>query len=72
MISYSDHEYIRSLYRNCYILAFERANSMSQKSGAKFPELLITTYDPRPIIEANGQMSMFGDLPNGLQLVNIP
>lgn len=72
VISYSDHEYIRSLYRNCYILAFERANSMSQKSGAKFPELLITTYDPRPIIEANAQFSMFGDLPNGLQLVNIP
>lgn len=72
VISYSDHEYIRDLYRNCYILAFERANSMSQKAGAKFKELLITTFDPCPIIEANGQMSMFGDLPKGLQLVNIP
>ena len=72
VISYSDHEYIRGLYRNCYILAFERANSMSLTAGAKFKELLITNFDPRPIIEANGQMSMFGDLPNGLKLVNIP
>ncbi len=72
VISYSDHEYIRELYRNCYILAFERANPMSLKQGAKFKELLITTYDPRPIIEANSQVSMFGDLPRGLQLVNIP
>lgn len=72
VISYSDHEYIRTLYHNCYILAFERPNPMSLKQGAKFKELLITTFDPRPIIEVNSQVSMFGDLPNGLQLVNIP
>lgn len=72
VISYSDHDYIRNLYRNCYVLAFERANPMSLKQGSKFKELLITTFDPRPVIEANGQLSMFGDLPNGLQLVNIP
>ena len=72
VISYSDHDYLRNLFRNCYVLAFERANPMSLKQGAKFKELLITTFDPRPVIEANGQLSMFGDLPNGLQLVNIP
>ena len=72
VISYNDAPYIRGLYRDGYILAFSRANSMSGKAGSKFEELLITNFDPRPIIEVNGQMSMFGDLPNGLQLVNIP
>lgn len=72
VISYSDHAYIRELYRNCYILSFERANPMSLKKGAKFRELLITTFDPLPVIEANGQLSMFGDLPRGLELVNTP
>lgn len=72
VISYGDAPFIRELYRNCYILAFERANPMSLKPGAKFAELLITTFDPRPVIEANGQFSMFGGLPDGLTLINTP
>ena len=72
VISYNDDVFIRDMYRNCYVLAFTRQNTMSQKPGAKFGELLITNFDPRPIIEVNAQLSMFGDLPSGLKLVNIP
>lgn len=72
VISYGDSPFILEMYRNCYILSFERANPMSLKPGAKFAELLITTFDPRPVIEANGQLSMFGGLPDGLTLINIP
>ena len=72
VVSYNDDVFIRDMYHDCYILAFTRQNTMSQKSGAKFGELLITNFDPRPIIEINAQLSMFGDLPSGLELVNIP
>lgn len=72
MISYVDCDYIRDLYQDFFILAFDRPDTMSHEEGAMFGELLITNYDPRPVIEANAQMSMFGDLPEGLELVNIP
>lgn len=72
VVSYNDDDFIRDMYHDCYILAFSRQNSMSKKPGSKFEELLITNFDPRPIIEVNSQVSIFGDLPNGLQLVNIP
>ena len=72
VVSYNDDAFVRNLYCDCYILAFTRQNTMSQKPGAKFGELLITNFDPRPIIEIKAQLSMFGDLPGGLQLVNIP
>ncbi len=72
VISYNNDEFIRELYHDCYILGFSRQNTMSQKRGAKFEELLITNFDPRPIIEVNAQLSIFDDLPNGLELLNIP
>ncbi len=72
VISYNNDEFIRELYQDRYILGFSRQNTMSQKSGAKFEELLITNFDPLPVIEANGQLSMFGELPSGLTLVNTP
>ncbi len=72
VISYVDCDYIRDLYQDFFILAFDRPDTMSHEEGAMFGELLITNYDPRPVIEANAQMSMFGDLPEGLELVNIP
>ena len=72
VVSYNDDAFVRNLYCDCYILAFTRQNTMSQKPGAKFGELLITNFAPRPIIEIKAQLSMFGDLPGGLQLVNIP
>ncbi len=34
--------------------------------------MLITICDRLPVIEANGQLSMFGELPSGLTLVNTP
>ncbi len=72
VVSYNDDDLIRDMYRDCYVLAFSRQNWMSKKHGAKFEELLITNFDPLPVIEANGQLSMFGDLPRGLELVNTP
>lgn len=72
VISYNNDDFIRDMYRDCYILKFSRQNSMSQKPGSKFEELLITNFDPRPVIEANGQLSMFGELPSGLDLLNDP
>ncbi len=72
VVSYGNSDYIRELYRDCHILGFTRQNNMSQKENAKFEELLITNFDPLPVIEANGQLSMFGELPSGLTLVNTP
>ena len=72
VISYNNDEFIRALYQDCYILGFSRQNNMSQKEKAKFEELLITNFDPRPVIEVNAQFSMFGELPDGLDLINIP
>lgn len=72
VVSYNKDDFILDLYRDCYILEFSRQNSMSNKPGAKFEELLITNFDPRPVIEANGQLSMFGALPDGLTLINVP
>lgn len=72
VVSYNKDDFILDLYRDCYILEFSRQNSMSNKPGAKFEELLITNFDPRPVIEANGQLSMFGALPDGLTLINTP
>ena len=68
-----DCDYIRDLYQDFFILAFERPNTMAHEEGAKFGEVIITNFDPRPIIELNApQLSMFHDLPEGLELVNIP
>ncbi len=73
VISYVDCDYIRDLYQDFFILAFERPNTMAHEEGAKFGEVIITNFDPRPIIELNApQLSMFHDLPEGLELVNIP
>lgn len=61
VVSYNYHEFICDLFSDMYILKFERTNEMSQKKGAKYTEVLITNYDPRPMIEANqAQLSMFG------------
>ena len=72
VVSYNNDSFILDLYQDCYILGFARQNYMSQKKNAKFEEVLITNFDPRPIIEANAQFSMFGELPDGLELINIP
>ena len=38
------------IYRDWYILSFQRGNPLSQKKGASFGELIITNYDPRPCL----------------------
>lgn len=61
VFSYNDCPFIRALYRDCFILGFARQNSLSKKKGAVFREVVITNYDPRPVIEANApQLTMFG------------
>ena len=59
MVSYNDCAFIRELYKEFYIFRTVRPNSMSQKAGAKYVELLITNYDPR---DFSSQCNMFGQL----------
>lgn len=71
IVSYNDCPYIRNLYKDFYIFAFERQNSMAQKAGAKYGEVLITNYDPR---EFKNQLDLFGEpVDLGLmRLVHVP
>lgn len=73
ILSYNDHPFIRQLYKDYYILAFRRANPLSQKKGAEYGELIITNYDPRPYLN---QLTLF-DMDShigefDMELVNIP
>ena len=71
IVSYNNCDYIRDLYRDFYILAFSRPNSMSHKAGSQYLEIIMTNYDPRVFIP---QMNLFeqsgswGDM----ELVHIP
>ena len=62
MVSYNDCAFIRELYKEFYIFRTVRPNSMSQKAGAEYAELLITNYDPR---EFTSQCSIFGSSDDG-------
>ena len=62
MVSYNDCEFIRELYKEFYIFRTVRPNSMSQKAGAEYVEVLITNYDPR---DFSRQCSMFGHSDGG-------
>lgn len=57
MISYNDCPFIRDLYKEFFIFRTVRPNSMSQKEGSEFPELIITNYDPRLF---HTQITLFG------------
>ena len=46
MVSYNNTEFIRELYKDFYIFKTERSDSLSQKEGKKYEELIITNYDP--------------------------
>ena len=77
VISYNDCDFTRELYDDYYIMRFERKNSMSQKKGATFKELVITNYDPKPMLaQCARQFNMFereGDYEKGeLVLVHEP
>ena len=57
MVSYNDCQFIRKLYKEFYIFRTVRPNSMSQKAGSEYVEVLITNYDPR---DFPSQCSIFG------------
>ena len=38
-------------------MSFQRSNPLSQKKGASFGELIITNYDPRPLMDQ--QLDLF-------------
>lgn len=78
VISYSNSDFICELYEGYYILGFERQNSMSQKQNAVFEEIVITNFDPRPVMEQNlAQTTMFApldksEMPGKLVLIHEP
>ena len=47
MVSYNDCPFIRELYQDFYIFSTERQDSLSQKKGKLYGELVMTNYDPR-------------------------
>lgn len=71
VVSYNDCPYIRNLYKDFFILAFERHNSMAQKSGAKYGELLITNFDPRLVLEQCTLFDIQTEI-DTMRLVRIP
>lgn len=61
VVSYNECDYILDLYSDFYIMKFTRKNDMSHLAGSEYKEVIITNYDPRPIVARNtSQMSMFG------------
>ena len=69
IVSYNDCPYIRNLYKDFYILAFTRQNPLAQKAGAKYYELIITNYDPRPFMSPP---NLFGSYVDDMKLVRKP
>ena len=55
MVSYNYCPFIVELYKEFYIFHTTRPNSMSQKAGSEYEEIVITNYDPR---KACWQLSM--------------
>ena len=47
MVSYNYCPFILELYKEFYIFYTTRPNSMSQKAGSEYEEIVITNYDPR-------------------------
>lgn len=71
VVSYNDCEYIRELYRDFFILAFSRPNSMSHKAGSQYLEIIMTNYDPRNFIPQINLFEASGSWGN-MELVHIP
>ena len=46
MVSYNYCPFIVDLYKEFYIFYTTRPNSMSQKAGSEYEEIVITNYDP--------------------------
>lgn len=47
MLSYNDCPFIRELYKDFYMIGVERNNSISNKKGSVYKELIIGNYDLR-------------------------
>ena len=61
MVSYNYCPFILALYKEFYIFYTTRPNSMSQKAGNEYEEIVITNYDPRVYDSTrHWQLSMFG------------
>ena len=60
MVSYNYCPFIVELYKEFYIFYTTRPNSMSQKAGSEYEEIVITNYDPRRYNSArHWQLSIF-------------
>ena len=60
MVSYNYCPFIVNLYKEFYIFYTTRPNSMSQKAGSEYEEIVITNYDPRLYNSArHWQLSIF-------------
>ena len=60
MVSYNYCPFIVDLYKEFYIFYTTRPNSMSQKAGSEYEEIVITNYDPRLYNSArHWQLSIF-------------
>lgn len=75
VVSYNNCDFICGVYDDFYQMRFDRVNSMSTKKNAVYEELLLTNYDPRPMLAAQvKQYNMFSpDQELGeLVLVHVP
>ncbi len=73
VVSYNDHDFIRFLYDDFFILSFVRDNPMAKREGALYGELLMTNYDPSPFLA--DQLTLFQDVEKDklrLRLVHTP
>ena len=71
VVSYNDCEYVRELYRDFFILAFSRPNSMSHKAGSQYQEIILTNFDPREMISQTNLFESAGQY-GDMELIHIP
>ena len=74
ILSYNDCRQVWELYQDdFFIFSLKRENTLAQTEGAVYGELIITNYDPRPLM--NSQLDLFSPSPESkweLALVNTP
>lgn len=74
ILSYNDCLPVREWYQDdFFIFSLKRENPLSQTGGATYGELIITNYDPRPLMDS--QIALFDPTPETkweLVLLNTP
>lgn len=74
VLSYNDCRPVWELYQDdFFIFSLKRENPLAQTEGSTYGELIITNYDPRPLM--NSQMNLFAPAPETkweLVLLNTP